>query len=109
MSEHNLKVGDRLAFKIGAGTGWRIYPIERIGKTGIIKCGPYTLRSDLRVRGKPGPVGPWRGQVVTEKIMAESERISNARRIADTRMNDLTDDQLARIVAILDEPKQAKQ
>jgi hypothetical protein len=101
----NIKVGDELAFDCGFGSArWRIATVTKITPSGRIKCGPYTLDHDLRVRGQDKWSGPFRGQPVTQEIRDKVERETLLGIATDARRHhNLTLDQLRRIVAILKE------
>lgn len=62
-----IKVGDSLAF--GCGSRYEIHKVTRITPSGRIVCGRYTLNPDLSVRGRTDRWGPYRGEVVTPKIL----------------------------------------
>jgi hypothetical protein len=72
-TNHGLKVGDQLAFNMGF-YGWRIETIERITPTGHIVAGCYTLDPDLSIRGRTSMTGPYRGEIVTPRILEDFER-----------------------------------
>lgn len=110
MSGHDLKVGDKLAFRIGFRNQWHIETIKKITPSGRIKCGHRELNPDLTVRGRSNSwSGPYCAEILTPELEAEIEAEAKALRIRNRvrsiSIRDLTDDQLERIVAILDEPK----
>ena len=75
MAEHDIKVGDELAFKVGYGVwSWMIHKVTKITPTGRVKCGPYTLNPDLSRRGDTGHTGPYKGEPVTDTIRQSIER-----------------------------------
>jgi len=65
-----VKVGDRLAFCSGFGAGrWDTYEVTKITPTGVIRCGPYSLDPNLRVKGARGYEAPAEGQHITPAIV----------------------------------------
>lgn len=106
-AQHNLKVGDRLAFHTNnsmTGHHWQIYPITKITPSGRIKCGSYELNPDLTIRTQD----IWLRttcHLLTDNIRREWRRERLVSRMRTTKWAELTDDQLFRVSAIVNEPK----
>ena len=105
MSEtKKLKVGDRLAFRSGHYPAqWYIYAIEKITPSGRIKAGPYEMNSDLSIRGRDNSWGPYKGEVMTNKIADEAKKEKAIGLVNSIKVDKLSDSQLFRIVDILRE------
>jgi hypothetical protein len=107
----NLKAGDKVV--MGNRWGDRVTTVKRITPTGLIVVHgnnntEYTFKKNGYERGG----GEWDALSIAEwtpeydaRIAAEEERIRLSRRIGNQKWNDLNNDQLRRIVAILDEPR----
>ena len=109
MSNHNLKVGDELAFRDGYGRGnYAIHEIERITPSGRLVCGHITLNSDLSIRGDRGYGGPYCGEIITDKIREAVRRQNALEAIKRTKFDNLTTDSLAAIVAAINEAKEPR-
>jgi len=88
-----VKVGDKLAFRTGYGTGvWSIQEVTKISPTGRIACGHYVLDPDLRVRGRNRYSGPFRGEIVTPEILREVKVNEAIRLLTSFKYSDLSDD-----------------
>lgn len=103
-----IKVGDTLAFRKNYGRGWEIYPVEAITPSGRIKCGRFVLNPDLRIRGSKGNYnyGPYRAEIVTDKIREEHFRDTAINEIIKFKLNELSTERLRGIVNILSEHEQ---
>ena len=99
-----LKVGDELAFAYG-GTyeRWVIHRIDKITPSGRIKAGGFELNPDLSIRGNHGWRGPSEGEPVTDEIRQEMRRQQHGYIVGAMKWRDLSNDQLSRIVAIVQE------
>lgn len=104
MDQSKLKVGDKLAFRVW--NGYAIYPIDKITPSGRMKCGPYELEPDLRVRGRRGGSGtPFRAELVTDEIRQECLRDGLLSEIAAwtiTDWRDMPTETLEKIVALME-------
>lgn len=104
MDQSELKVGDKLAFRVW--NRYAIYPIDKIMPSGRIKCGPYELEPDLRVRGRRGGMGtPFRAEHVTDEIRQECLRDALLSKIAAWTITDwrkTPTETLKKIVALME-------
>lgn len=100
-----LKVGDKLAFRIGYRGDYQLASIEKITKTCRIKCGQFELNPDLTVRGRSGYSSPYRAELVTEEILLEIRRVSCKRFLQDVKWASLTDETLFEIVKLVKKDK----
>ena len=99
-----LKVGDELAFAYqGTNTRWAIHRIDKITPSGRIKAGGFELNPDLSIRGNHGWRGPSEGEPVTDEIRQEMRRQQHGYIVGAMKWRDLSNDQLSRIVAIIQE------
>ena len=107
MSEHNLKVGDELALYTSAGNWERceIHKISRILASGHMRCGPYTVNKRLTIiRGGDVLRGDPEFLIPDERLIALAERHAIIDSLYDeVDWDDLTDDQLKRMWAIVQE------
>ena len=102
-------VGDELAFSYGWGKGrWAIHKITKITPSGRIKCGPYELDPNLRVRGRRDAysAAPYKDEVVTDKIRKEVREAIALSLVANFKWHTLPIEKLLRIVEILNEKDQ---
>jgi len=99
-----VKVGDKLAFREGFAGMVRLYKVTKITPSGRIVCGRYTLNPNLTIRGiQSRHTYTWKGEIVTDKILAEVRRQDNLRYLEDVKWKALTDEQLEKVVAVLPE------
>ncbi|MAT51543.1 MAG: hypothetical protein CMK32_10210 [Porticoccaceae bacterium] len=99
-----LKVGDKIAFRAGYGTGqWQIVPVERITPKGFIKCGTYTLNPDLLIRGRRNAWGPYRGEIATPEIIHEAKVQQARSEISIVNTSKLSDEAAMKIYNIIKE------
>ena len=99
-----LKVGDRLAFRSGSyPVRWHIYAIEKITPSGRIKAGHYEMNPDLTIRGRDTRWGPYKAEVMTDKIASEAKKEKAIELVESIKTSKLSDSQLFRIVDILRE------
>lgn len=98
-----IKVGDELAFSCGYRGNYEIHKVEKITPSGRIKVGWWELDPDLRVRGRHGYSGPYRGELVTQEIRDAVKRQHYFQKVSLMKPENLTTSQLERIVAIIAE------
>lgn len=98
-----IKVGDELAFSCGYRGNYEIHKVEKITPSGRIMVGRWVLDPDLRVRGRKGYSGPYRGELVTPEVREEVKRQHYLQKVHSMKPENLTTSQLERIVAIIAE------
>jgi len=105
-----IQIGDEIAFSVGFGRTETIYKVDRITPSGRIKAGIYEMNPDLKVRGRSGMGGPYRGVLVTDemrkRIIAEQKRRQLAYKMSETRWREIPLARLEKIDAILQEAEQ---
>lgn len=107
-SEHNLKVGDKLAFH-SHYHGYEIQRINKITPSGRLYCGRihggknrYILNADLSIRGQDSVWhGPHRGEIVTDKIRASILRKNILYKLSKVKWDKYTTGQLQAVLAVL--------
>jgi hypothetical protein len=107
----NLKAGDKVI--MGNRFGAKVTTVKRITPTGLIVVNgnngtEYTFKQNGNERGGSDwdrlSIAEWTPEY-DARIAAKEERIRVIQRIGNQKWNDLTNDQLRRIVAILDETR----
>jgi hypothetical protein len=102
-----IQVGDEIAFRVGFGGTQVVYKVDKVTPSGRIKVGMYELNPDLRVRGRHGFSGPYKGVFVTDElrkqIAAEQKQRVLANKISDVRWREIHLRKLQQIDAILQE------
>ncbi len=96
----SFKAGDKVAIWRGFESEPGVVEIDRLTPSGRIIIGSTTFEPDGHQRGAAG----WRRdriEPLTEKLRARAKRKLNLGYIRSTKWNDLDDETLAEIVALL--------
>ena len=101
MADHVWENGDELLFRRDYGRRLDIHKITKITASGRIKCGPYDLNPDLRIRGERGWDKCYRGEPVTDEIRVQARRQKNLERLKAQKWDETSDDILEAVVMIL--------
>lgn len=94
-----VKVGDKLIFR-RRGFNGLIYEVTKIMPSGRIQCGPYTLNTDLTVRGGKG-YRPYKGAFPTAEELVTHQRLELLSLITPARIAKLSNESIQKIVDII--------